>query len=156
MTPSDEVLKMNPEYARLIGADNGNADLASKSDGLARVTHGSGRAESESTFQSKVKSKYNAIPTVYETIYGPVRFPSKKEAAEAQKIDLLSRAGEIKSYLMQVPFKLPGGVVHRVDFGIINLDGTVTWREAKGKDLGMGKLKRRQTQELYHIVIEVV
>jgi len=84
-----------------------------------------------------------------------VLYDSKKEAEKAAELELLKQACKIKGYLTQVSFRLPGGVGHRVDFGILNLDNTVTWLEIKGRDLAMGKMKRKQVEELYHIKIKV-
>jgi len=129
------------------------------SDGLAKGFEAKNGVAMLSQAQSLAKgmaNKYHATPTVYETIYGPVRFASKKEATEAQKIDLATRAGQHRGFLINVPFRLPGGAVHRLDFAILENDGTITWREAKGKDLSMGKWKRRQVEQIYKIRIEVV
>jgi hypothetical protein len=98
-----------------------------------------------------VRSKYGAIRTEYN---GKV-YPSKKQADYARMLEAL-KGKEIKSYIEEVAFRLPGGSIHRVDFGVINFDNTVSWVEVKGKDLPMGKLKRKQTEEIYGIKITVV
>ena len=103
---------------------------------------------------SKLKvqtSKYKAQRTSYN---GKV-YPSKKQAKKAEELELLKSVGKIKGYIEEVPFRLPGKSVHRVDFGVIELDNKVTWLETKGRDLPMGKLKRRQVEELFHIHIVV-
>lgn len=96
--------------------------------------------------------KLHAKPTKIDGI----RYASKKEAQYAQELELRKRAGEVLFYLRQVPFDLPGGVVHRVDFLEFWADGTAHLVEVKGFDTPMGKLKRKQVEALYPISIEVV
>jgi hypothetical protein len=101
--------------------------------------------------------KYRNQPTVYTTtLAGQRRFDSKKEAKMAQELDLRMKAGEIKSWTRQVPFYLPDGNKHVVDFMVINNDNTVQFIETKGRDLQAGKVKRAFTQTQYKIDIEVV
>lgn len=97
----------------------------------------------------KKKSKYNAIKTTVDNI----TFPSKKEARVYSA--LKCRPG-IKFILRQIPFDIPGGYKHRLDFMVVYLDGHIEWVEAKGMDLAMGKLKRRQVEQIYNITIEVL
>jgi hypothetical protein len=100
------------------------------------------------------QNKYH-VAAREDRFYAGKLYASKKEALKAQELDLRVKAGDIKGYLIQVPFRLPGGTSHRLDFAILNLDNTVTWLEVKGRDLPMGKLKRKQVEELYHITIKV-
>jgi hypothetical protein len=94
-------------------------------------------------------------------IYRGITFKSKKEASKCAELDLCKLAGEIKGYLMQVAFTLPGKtpsgrpIRHYVDFGVIELDDRVTWIEMKGRDLELGRLKRSQVEELFGITIQV-
>jgi hypothetical protein len=89
-------------------------------------------------------------------------YSSRKEAKYAAGLALRKKAGEISFWLEQVPFQLPGGIVHRLDFAVfINASDDsacycVHWIEVKGKDLAMGRLKRKQVEEIYGINIEVV
>ena len=93
-------------------------------------------------------------------------FPSKKHYRFYCELVCRQKAGEIRYFLEEVPFKLPGvfmdkrgrkrHAVHRVDFGVCEKDGTMTWVEVKGKDIPQGKLKRVQVEDLYHIKIMVV
>jgi hypothetical protein len=57
---------------------------------------------------------------------------------------------------MQVPFRLAGGYTHRLDFMLIKTDGSIEYVEVKGKDLPMGKMKRKMVESEYEIRIEVV
>ena len=100
--------------------------------------------------------KYRAKPTYYNGI----RFGSQKEAQYAQDTDLEIKAGIIDFYLTQVPFRLPG-TIHRLDFVKFKQAANtplyeVHFVEVKGFETQLGKIKRRQVEELYGIEIEVV
>ncbi len=117
------------------------------------------------------KHKYGAERTGH--------YASKKEAQYAADLELRKQAGEISFWLEQVAFLLPGTytdkrgrtkrAVHRLDFVVfkyqeygneyvrVNKDmWKIEFVEVKGRDLPMGKLKRKQTEELYGIHITVV
>ena len=98
------------------------------------------------------KSKYNAEKRTVDNI----KFASKKEAAYYQKLVMLQKMKKIRYFLMQIPFRLQGGTKHLVDFMIVKLDGTLDYVEVKGRDLAMGKMKRKMTEDMYNIRIRVV
>ena len=91
-----------------------------------------------------------------------IKFGSKKEARIFRELQARQHNGELKYFLCQVPFLLPGKTdsgrrfKHYLDFMAIRSDGGIEYIEVKGRDLPMGKLKRRQTEELYGIHIEVI
>ena len=95
------------------------------------------------------RSKFGAIPT---TVEGKT-FHSKKEA---RICEVLKLRPEVKFILRQIPFDIPGGFKHCVDFMLYHHDGTVSFAEAKGYDNRLGNLKRRQVEEIYGITIEVL
>ena len=97
-------------------------------------------------------SKMGNVPSMVEGI----RYSSKREARYAEQLNLLVKAGAVSFYLRQIGFDLPGKVRHFIDFFVVYPDRTFKFIEVKGRDLPMGKLKRRQTEELYGIKIEVV
>lgn len=103
-------------------------------------------------------NKYHAVRTDFKGR----NYPSKHQAEKAEMFYQQRDAGIIKGVLEEVPFQLPGKteggrqIVHRVDFGIIELDDRVSWYEAKGKELELGRLKRVQVEELYHIKVTVI
>lgn len=84
------------------------------------------------------------------------RFSSMLERAYYDQLTLRQKAGEVLFFLMQVPFALPGGARHILDFQVFLSDGTVEFVECKGKDLPMGILKRKQVEEIYPIEIKIV
>lgn len=100
----------------------------------------------------KRRSKYNAERTQVDGIW----FDSKREAERYCYHKLRIRAGEIRFVHRQVIFDLPGGSTHRVDFGVVNLDWTVTYEESKGADHADGRLRRRQVADIYGVEIKLV
>ena len=114
-------------------------------------------AEFKALTEKKKTSKFKAKPTVYNG----VNYHSQKEVRAAQKLDFMVKAGEILSWISQVPFVLPGEtatgrpIKHYVDFMAFNVDGTYRLIEVKGFRVGLGELKRSQVEELYNVVIEV-
>ena len=110
-----------------------------------------GRLIKESGTDSPLPSKMGNIITIVDGI----RYHSKIEGRYAANLNLLVKAGAVKFYLRQVGFDIIGAR-HFVDFLIFYPDGTWKFVEAKGRDLAMGKLKRRQVEEIYGIRIEVV
>jgi len=91
-----------------------------------------------------------------------LKFPSKKHRTHYLTLKAMQQNGEIRFFLREVPFDLPGHyengrvVRHYVDFMLCLPDGTFRYEEVKGRDLAMGKLKRLQTEELYGIRIVVI
>jgi hypothetical protein len=98
------------------------------------------------------KSKYRAIPAIVDGI----RFHSKKEAAFYQKLKILREHGDIRYFLMQVPFRLPGNVRYLCDFMIVSIAGTVSFIDVKGKDTPLSILKIKQVHDIYGIEIKIV
>jgi hypothetical protein len=97
------------------------------------------------------KHKYGAERVQIDQI----KFPSKLEGACYQNLKFCKSNERIQFFLMQVPFSLPGGAKHVVDFCIFTKN-TVLFVEAKGRDLPVGKLKRQQVEDLFNINIHVV
>jgi len=67
----------------------------------------------------------------------------------------MKECGVVRYIIRQVPFDLPGGAKHLVDFMVVNEKGNIFF-ESKGRDLPMGKLKRKQVEELYDIIVHVI
>lgn len=108
---------------------------------------------------AEYRNRLTVKPSKYRNVrteYNGVKYDSKKEAEFAAQLDFHQQNGACLSWTRQVPFRLPGGVIHRVDFMVFELNGTVTLFEVKGLDLGAGKMKRKQVEELYQVRIEVV
>ena len=91
-----------------------------------------------------------------KSVYGGIVFDSKKEADYCARLDLLKKAGKILYYLRQVPFDLPGGVKYKIDFLEVWNDGRLRYVDVKGLRTAMYRLKKKQVEALYPVVIEEV
>ena len=137
-------------------------DMAEAMALKARIKKNLGGSEIPCAVEVPKESKFHAVLVeAHERT-----FPSKKHYRFFLDLVCQQKAGMIRYFIEEVPFKLPGvftdkrgrkrRATHRVDFGICQLDETFRWVEVKGKDLPEGKLKRMQVQDLYKIEIEVV
>lgn len=97
-------------------------------------------------------SKYRNQPVIVDGI----RFDSKAEARYYSQLKIRKLAGDIKFFLRQVPFDLPGGVKYRLDFMVFENDDTVRCVDVKGTQTQMFKLKKKQVESLYPVEIELV
>jgi hypothetical protein len=96
--------------------------------------------------------KYKAIRTEVDGI----SFSSKLEAGYYKKLKLRLISKDIKYFLRQVPFHLPGNVKLVVDFLVFENDGSVRYIETKGMMTPIAKLKIKQTEAIYPIKIEII
>lgn len=122
---------------------------------------------SEAEYQELVKFAKDKItkPNKFHAVMceaDNLKFPSKKHRNHYLILRAMQHAGEIRFFLREVPFDLPGHyqnnrvVRHYVDFMLCLPDGTYRYQEVKGRDLAMGKLKRAQVEDIYKIKIEVI
>jgi hypothetical protein len=74
-------------------------------------------------------------------------YASKAEAAYAQHLEFMKRAGKVLDWLEQVPIKLPGKIRYVCDFLVFYADGTTRFVEIKGFEAPTWKLKRKLLQE---------
>lgn len=101
---------------------------------------------------SQPRHKFRAKPCAEDGI----KFPSKLERDYYRYLRDCKDCGTIIFFLRQVPFDLPGGVKHVVDFMVFHEGGEVEFIEVKGLDLPAGKMKRKITEDIYQIKIKVV
>ena len=85
-----------------------------------------------------------------------IKFPSKLERAVYLRHKLELAAGEIKWFIRQPMFDLPGGVTHKSDFMAVMADGTVRIQDAKGFATAAFIKAKKMVEALYPIEIEVV
>ena len=97
-------------------------------------------------------NKYSAQAIVV----GGERFDSKAEAARNDYWAKLWAAKAIKYYLRQVPFRLPGGIIYRLDFYVVHLDGGHTYEDVKGVLTRVSVNKIKQVEEIYRIKVELI
>lgn len=89
------------------------------------------------------------------TFVNGIRFHSRLEADHYGDLKTLRAGGAVKCFLRQIGFDLPGGARHLVDWLVILPDDRSLFAESKGSDLPMGRLKRRQVEELYGVRIRL-
>jgi len=94
-------------------------------------------------------SKYGAIKVKIDGM----TFDSKKEA---KRYGTLKIHPDVSYFLTQIPFRLPGKVTYRVDFQIFWKDGRVTYEDVKGYDTQLSLAKRKITEDLYPVKIEIL
>jgi len=101
--------------------------------------------------KKSIKSKYGAKKCTYNNL----SFPSLLEKNCYKVLEKLKSKGVIDFFIRQVPFDLPGKTTHRVDYMTIDPMGYKLF-ESKGRDLPIGKMKRKQTEELYGVIVHVI
>ena len=105
--------------------------------------------------QKAKRNKYGARKTTYNGIL----YDSQREAKRAAELDLLTRAGEVKSVQRQPEFVFASGIKYRADFRIVWADGSETIEDVKGFETPVFRLKMRLLKHEYpevYAVFEVV
>jgi photosystem II stability/assembly factor-like uncharacterized protein len=105
-----------------------------------------------STPAKKKRPKYNNKIVVIDGY----KFHSAKEGKRYSELKLLQAAGEIKYFLMQVPFHLAPDLTYLVDFMIVWQDGAVTYEDVKGYEVISSMNKIKMTQEKYGVIINII
>ena len=100
----------------------------------------------------KPRHKFKAVRTELDGY----KFPSKKQAAYYSELKLKVQAGLVLFFLMEVPIRLPGGVVYRCDFVEFYADGEVRFIDVKGFRTKEYIIKKKMVESLYPFkIIEV-
>lgn len=94
-------------------------------------------------------SKYRSRRTVVDGI----SFDSKREAARYNELKLLRQAGRVLWFIMQVPFRLPGGTRWYADFLVVWGNGSITVEDTKGFKTETYRVKKREVEAAYGIEI---
>lgn len=99
------------------------------------------------------RAKYRNMPTDWQG----QRFDSKRECEKYKEFKLQEIAGAIRAVIRQVSMPLPG-TTHRirVDFLVVNNDGTNAWYDAKGYETAHWRAKRQQVFDAYGIDIHLI
>jgi len=85
-----------------------------------------------------------------------VKFASKAERRFYDQLKLLQRSGDVLFFLMQVPFRLPAGIVYRADFMVFYADGNCEIIDVKGVETPEFKLKHKLLEETYPITLRII
>ena len=80
-------------------------------------------------------------------------FDSIKEAEFYEQLKLLVRSGEIKYFLCQIPFRLPGRVVYWCDFMTVGKNKEIKYIDVKGYLTDLSRDKIKMTESLYPVKI---
>jgi hypothetical protein len=107
--------------------------------------------------------KYNNRRTLVDGWY----FDSKGEAARYIELKQLRQAGEVKWFICQVPFRLPGKIVYLADFLVVwrwgleergrwGVEQHVTVEDYKGVMTRSALNKIKQVEEIYGIKVNII
>lgn len=94
-------------------------------------------------------SKHNSRITIIDGI----RFRSAKEADYYTTLKMMQKCGDLKFFLRQVPFYLPGGTKYIIDFIEFWEDGRIVFTDVKGRRLPAYIRNRKQVEALYPVKI---
>lgn len=102
-------------------------------------------------------NKYKAVRTERKDR----TFASKLEAKYYDKLQILKMSGEVDFFLEQVPFRLPGGIIYRLDFMEFwapknGEPGDIIFTEVKGYMTPLAQAKISMVTDLYGIKINIV
>lgn len=107
------------------------------------------------------RSKQNPRQSKYgntRTYYNGRTYDSKAEAKRAGELDILLRAGHIKSWEPQPKFEIVVNekkiCTYRADFKVEYPDGTTEIEDVKGVRTPVYKLKKKLVEALYGIEIQ--
>lgn len=95
--------------------------------------------------------KYRNVPV---TVDGQ-RFDSKLEAKYYQNLRVRKFAGEVKWFLRQVRFDLPGGIIYRCDYEEMLSTGEIVFTDCKGALTDVSRIKLKQVEVLYGIKVSL-
>jgi len=83
--------------------------------------------------------------------YDGIRFDSKAEGQYYLYLKLKQASGELKYFLRQVPFDLPGGIKARIDFMEVDKNGSIKFTDVKGVITPVFRIKKKQIKVLYGV-----
>jgi len=87
-------------------------------------------------------------------------FDSKLEAARYDELKLLRKAGEVRWFIMQAPFKLPGNIIYRADFLVVWNAGCdydrVVAEDCKGCKTRVSINKIKTVEAIYGIKVQII
>jgi hypothetical protein len=103
--------------------------------------------------QRKRGGKYGNQKEVFQGL----KFDSGREREVWQDLQTQWAAGGVRGVVRQVSLPLPGSTRRiRIDFLVIDLDGSHHWYDAKGYETAAWKSKRQQIRDAYGIIVELI
>lgn len=113
-------------------------------------------AEYEALKNRNVKAPEQIKPSKFAAVIceaDGIKFRSKKERRRYLELMALRHSGDVRYFLMQVPFRLPGNTKYLLDFLVFWKDGEVTHEDVKGMKTAMFIMKKKQVEALYPVRI---
>jgi len=113
----------------------------------------------------RLQGKRAQVKGAKATIENGIRFQSKLEALRYRYWRNLWQVGAIAWFTRQVPFLLPGGIIWRADFLVVNLhapgtrDGfadAVIVEDVKGWLTEVSRNKIKQVEEIYGFHVHII
>ena len=95
------------------------------------------------------QSKFHAVICEVDGI----KFRSKKERKRYLELMALKQVGEVRFFLRQTPFHLPGNTKYTSDFMVFWADGEVTHEDVKGYRTKEFIRAKKQVEALYPVRI---
>ena len=83
------------------------------------------------------------------------KFPSLLERAYYYKYKKQVEDKELKYFLMQVPFHLPGAIKYYADFMLVANDDKITYVDVKGVETQVFINKKKQVEAIYNVKITI-
>jgi hypothetical protein len=111
-----------------------------------------GRANRNATGKTSAPSKYRNQRCEVDGF----KFDSKREGEYYKELKLRVKAGEVRWFIRQAPFDLPGERRYFADFLEVHADGSVHVVDVKGVETEVWKIKRDLFRERYGFDVEVV
>jgi hypothetical protein len=101
----------------------------------------------------KKENKYHAQPMVVDGF----RFDSTAEALYYKVLLMKVKTKEVKYFVRQVPFHIPGNTRLVIDFMVFDVDGGETVIDVKGgKPTYAWTIKRKAVEALYPVSINII
>lgn len=85
-----------------------------------------------------------------------IKFPSQMERNYYLQLKMLVKSEQIRFFLRQPRFELPGGCKYTADFQIVNLDGSIEFVDVKGVMTEAARLRIRMVEAIYPVKIKIV
>ncbi len=113
----------------------------------------------------RLRSKRAQVKGAQATIEDGIRFQSKLEARRYVYWENLWRCHAIAWFTRQVPFRLPGGIIWRADFVVVNTHDTIARQrygdaviveDCKGWLTEVSRNKIKQVEALYGFEVQII
>ena len=116
-----------------------------------RISNPTAATSGHANIPVRARRKYGNSPCQFQG----EGFDSKKELRDFRHLLLEKNIGNIRAVVRQVSLRLPQTSRRiRIDFMIVENDGTIRWADSKGKACDKWLLKRQIVKDAFGITIE--